>query len=88
MSNYVIILLMLSVGYNFVNSQNRYLFSRGYMEELKEVVLYNIYLFYFTNTWITSLAASAEFKAIKFVASAEVAATGKWSLSAVPSTLT
>ena len=44
MSNYVIILLMLSVGYNFVNSQNRYLFSRGYMEELKEVVLYNIYL--------------------------------------------
>ena len=44
MSNYVIILLMLSVGYNFVNSQNRYLFSRGYLEELKEVVLYNIYL--------------------------------------------
>lgn len=44
MSNYVIVLLMLSVGYNFVNSQNRYLFSRGYMEELKEVVLYNIYL--------------------------------------------
>ena len=44
MSNYVIILLVLSVGYNFVNSQNRYLFSRSYMEELKEVVLYNIYL--------------------------------------------
>ena len=44
MSNYVLILLMLGVGYNFVNSQNRYLFSRGYLEELKEVVLYNIYL--------------------------------------------
>lgn len=44
MSNYVIILLMLSLGYNFINSQNRYLFSRGYLVELKEVILYNIYL--------------------------------------------
>ena len=44
MSNYVIILLMLSVGYNFVNSKNRYLFSRGYVDELKETIVYNIYL--------------------------------------------
>lgn len=44
MSNYVLILLMLTVVYNFVNSQNRYLFSRGYLEEAKEVILYNIYL--------------------------------------------
>ena len=44
MSNYVLILLMLGVGYNFVNSHNRYLFSRGYIEEFKEVIIYNIYL--------------------------------------------
>lgn len=44
MSNYVLILLMLGVGYNFVNSHNRYLFSRGYLEEFKEVIIYNIYL--------------------------------------------
>lgn len=44
MSNYVIILLMLSVGYNFVNSKNGYLFSRGYVDELKETIVYNIYL--------------------------------------------
>ena len=44
MSNYLIILLLLAVGYNFVNSQNRYLFARGYLIELKEVIVYNIYL--------------------------------------------
>lgn len=43
-SNYLIVLLLLAVGYNFINSQNRYLFSRGYLIELKEVTLYNIYL--------------------------------------------
>ena len=44
MSNYLIILLLLAVGYNFVNSQNRNLFARGYLIELKEVIVYNIYL--------------------------------------------
>ena len=44
MSNYLIILLLLALGYNFVNSQNRYLFARGYLIELKEVIVYNIYL--------------------------------------------
>lgn len=44
MSNYLIILLLLAVGYNFVNSRNRYLFARGYLIELKEVIVYNIYL--------------------------------------------
>ena len=44
MSNYMFALLLLSLIYNFVNSQNRYLFSRGYLEELKEVVFYNFYL--------------------------------------------
>lgn len=44
MSNYLIILLLLALGYNFVNSQNRNLFARGYLIELKEVIVYNIYL--------------------------------------------
>lgn len=44
MSNYMTILLVLVLIYNFVNSQNKYLFSRGYLMEAKEVFLYNIYL--------------------------------------------